>query len=321
MNKIVEIAEEINTLNCDIKAETVVANLIENGVGTDEFVVNPAGTKKRGFSKDIEKAEILGLGNNKDILAIHLNRDGFYDSLPEGIFHSQGDKPQKTSAEMSHESKKLRTEEKEARSFFLPFQNEIFLQGVSLELAERKLLKQFSETAFDQIFPEFWNLDPKRAGLNHKFTSRLVRTLHYAHHIAGNLPLTAKCLEFIIGEQVKIRMILSGEKIKTTDKYDVIENMALGTSRLGETFICGIPRSGIDDLIPKAEVKIGPLKNTPLDDFLSGGTALKFLGCFYNYFIPAGMDIETIVLVERVKQHFLLGDRSAELALGYNTAI
>ncbi len=315
MSKIDDIADEINGFNYDVKAEAVIANLMENGLGSDEFVVNPASTKKRGFSKDIEKAEIQRLRNNQNLLTIHVNRDGLYDALPEGLFHSPGDQPQKNSSEMSRESKKLRTEEKEARAFFLPFENEIFLQRGAIELSERKLLKQFSETVFDQIFPEFWNLDKS---LSHDFVSRLVLTLHYAHQIAGNLPLTIKCLEFIIREQVSIRIIQSEQRINLNGNNIAEDSLIFGSARLGETFVCG---NDFDDLIPQAVVTIGPLKNAAVRDFLVGGSALQFLECFYNYFMPHGLDVKTIVLTEREKQHFLLGDPAAELILGFNSGI
>jgi hypothetical protein len=314
MKKTGEIAEAINRNSQDIKAEVLIADFMENGLNPEDFVVIPAGTFRRRFSTDLKKAEVLRLNSNQQLLTVHVNRDGMYDSLPEGLFHSAPEKPLRGSDEMSLESKKLRREEKESRAFFVPFENEIFLQRTSLEMEERKILNRFSETLFDEIYPEFWNFDKT---LESGFTSRLVQLLHFSHRIAGNPSLTAKSLEWIIGEKVKAKIIHSpkGKKEAGSEKGMYLP---LGSARLGMDFICG---SSFHDLLPVMEFTIGPLKNIRISDFLEKGSASRFLNCFYGYFIPAGVDVKTTVLVDREKQCFVLCDRQNAPILGYDTAI
>jgi len=99
---------------------------------------------------------------------------------------------------MADDSKKLKIEEKEARKFFLPFENEIFFQRVNLELEERNLISQFSDNLFNEIFPDFWKID---RALPRKWVSRMVLFLHFAHQLISNQDNVAKCLEVIIEEK------------------------------------------------------------------------------------------------------------------------
>jgi len=313
MEKISEIADSINRIRQDIKAEVLIADFMACGLNPEEFVVIPAGTFRRRFSSDIKKAEVLRLNSNQQLLTVHVNRDGMYDSLPEGLFHSAPEKPLKGSEEMSIESKKLRREEKESRAFFVPFENEIFLQRTSLEMEERKILNRFNETLFDEIYPEFWNFDKT---LESGFIARLLQLLHFSHRIAGNPLLTAKSLEWIISEKVRAKTIHS-VKVKEDAGKEKGMDLPLGSSRLGMDLVCG---SSFDDLLPVLEFTIGPLKNNRISDFLEKGSVSQFLNCFYGYFIPAGVDVKTTVLVDREQQGFVLCDHQNAPILGYDTA-
>jgi hypothetical protein len=315
MKKTGEIADAINSISQDIKAEVLIADFMENGLNAEEFVVFPSGTFRRRFSTDIRKAEVFRLNNNQNLLAIHVNRDGIYDSLPEGLFHSSPEQPLRGSTEMSMESKKLRSEEKETRAFFVPFENEIFLQRVALEMGERMILNRFSETLFDEIYPEFWNFDKS---LDTGFVSKLVLLLHFSHRIAGNPQLTARCLELIIHDKVVVKITHPEKKAKKSEEQDAGEHVPLGSARLGMDFVCG---STFDDMMPTMEFIIGPLQNGMIRDFLGSGRTSEFLGCFYDYFVPAGVGVKTTVLIDRAQQHFVLGNNQFAPTLGFDSGI
>jgi hypothetical protein len=313
MRKTVEIADAINGISNDIKAEVLIADFMENSLSADEFVVIPSGTFKRMFSSDIRKAEILNLGNNQELLTIQVNRDGIYDSLPEGLFHAAPEQPARGSTEMSMESKKMRMEEKESRAFFVPFESEIFLQRAALETGERKILNRFSETLFDEIYPEFWNFDKS---LNSGYIAKLVLLLHFAHQIAGNPRLIAKSLELIINEKVAVNLCRSDKKAK--ERLIKEGHVPFGAARLGMNFVCG---NNFDDLLPVLEFIIGPIRHSSVGDFLENGSTSKFLGCFYNYFVPADVDVITKVVVDRANQGFILGGEQSAPILGYDSAL
>jgi hypothetical protein len=315
MDKTGNIADAIRDLRNDIKAEVLMADFMEKGLQPEEFIVFPSGSFARRFSSDIKKAETLRLGNHQKLLTIHVNRDGIYDSLPEGFFHAESERPPRGSSEMSEESKRLRKEEKESRAFFLPFENEIFLQRIVLEISERRILNHFSETLFDEIYPEFWNLDKS---LDARYLSKLGVLLPHAHQMAGNPLLTARSLEFIIGEKVTVRMFRSGEKKGEKFIRSVQENLPLGASRLGMDFICG---ECFDDLLPAMEFIIGPVKKENIPDYVEQGRTRKFLDCFFQYLIPADTIVTTTITVNHDEQDFILENGSWASTLGFDTSL
>jgi hypothetical protein len=310
-----EIATSINRLFNDIKAEVVAANMIENAVNPADIVIFHDGAFRRNYSRDIDFAEVIKLENGQQALGIHITRDGIYDSLPEAVFHDQPNDPLFSGHDMAKLSKKQKMEEKEARLFFLPLENEIFFQRIQLEVEERKLLSRFTENLFDDIYPQFWNLDRT---LPKKLVSRFVLILHLTHKILGNPDLTAKCLEVILEEEVKIH--ISRHNLKEKDLFNIPgkKNAGLGSSVLGDDFICGSYTSDYD---PVMEFVIGPLKNSSIEDYLENGSYSKFLSCFYSFFVPIEMEAVTLIKANETKQHFVLNDSSSNVILGYNSSI
>jgi hypothetical protein len=310
-----EIEASINNLLYDIKAEAIIVDLIENNLNPGDIVFIPDGSFKRKFKRDISHAEVIKLENDQKVLGIHITRDGFYDVLPEGLFHNQVTEPLKTGREMAKESKKQKIEEKEARKFFLPFENEIFLQRILLEIEERKILNRFSENLFDDIRPEFWNLDKN---LPRKFISRMVLLLHFTHRISGNPELTAKSLETIIEEPVKINLVSQKQSQKKGSSLPEENVFTVGSVGLGIDSVCG---QHIDDVNTAMEFVIGPLKNSSVEDYLENGSISKFLDCFFGYFVPVEMDVVTTINIESGKQDFIMSDETSNAILGYNSII
>jgi len=215
---------------------------------------------------------------------------------------------------MARLSKHQKTEEKEARRFFLPFENEIFYQRIQLELKERKILHRFGENLFDDIYPQFWKLDKS---LPRKLVSRLVLILHLSHKILGNTEITAKCLENILEECVSVRMT-NHSSAGTQLTAEIETAPGLGRTRLGENFVCGDFFSKFE---PVWEFVIGPLKNSRIEDYLENGTYRKVLDCFYSFFVPVEIDAVTTVKVIGEQYRFTLGDSTKEIILGFNSGI
>jgi len=312
-----KIEEAIRNILYDIKAEALIADLLENELESENFITVPKGTFKRRYSRDIDSIKEIKFENGQKVIGFYLNRDGLYDSLPEGLFHEKTDRTLKESGNFSEESKKLKAEEKAVREFFLPFENEIFFQRVQLELEERKVLSRFSENLFDDIYPEFWNLDKS---LDRKYISRMVLLLHFSHRIVGNCSLTEKCLETILEEKVSVRVVRTmdlqnGEIDKSGSS---VKSYLLGNSELGVDFVCG---ENFEHLGKTMEFNIGPLKNTNVVDYLENGTVTNFLKCFYNYFIPVELDVKSNIIVDLMNQNFVLGGTEEGSALGFESAI
>jgi hypothetical protein len=309
------IAQTIKDLSFDLKAEAVIADLVQNGLENDDFVVVPAGTFRRRYSRDIASAGNLELKNGTKILAVNLNRDAIYDNLPEGFFH-QNSEQNTGSKNISKESKIIKEEEKVARKFFLPFENEIFAQRVSLELEERRILNRFSENLADDFSAGFWRLDQSP---DHRYLSQMVKFMHISHKIAGNTGLTENCLSAILRENVTATLQKNCVPVKANRKNvtgDV--STRLGYAMLGVDFICG---SEFTDLGYTMRFDIGPLRNSGINDYLENGPASKFLQCFFGYFIPAETEVSVHVFVAPEEMGFTLEPHGDGAVLGYKTAI
>jgi len=204
-------------------------------------------------------------------------------------------------------------EEKESRTFFLPFENEIFFQKIQLEISERKILKRFSENLFNEIFPEFWNLD---RSLPKELVSKLMLFLHYSHKFIGNCDLTAKALEVILNENVSVRLA----NLASDPDPALQENQypsALGSSSLGIDMICG---EHSEDLFTIMDFSIGPLKNTRIEDYLENGSISKFLDVFFSFFVPLELIPKTTILGYAAREEFVLSDKGMSF-LGFNTTL
>lgn len=310
-----KIKQTIHNVNFDIKAEAVIADLLENGLESDDFVVIPIGIFKRRYSRDIAFTSKIKLNNGLELSGIHINRDAVYDTLPEGFFH-QNTEHSNESKNVSKESKKLKEEEKAARNFFLPFENETFFQRINLELEERKILNRFSENLSDDFSPEFWRLDQS---LDQGYLSRMVKFLHISHKIAGNTKLTEKCLEAILDEDVTAIIVKNCTPVKVNHKNGQRkQNWLLGSALLGVDFVCG------DEFMSMGytmRFDIGPLRNSTITDYLKNGRILNFLKCFFGYFVPVELEVSTNILVSQEKQGFTLEPLGEGAVLGYKTAI
>jgi len=310
------INEIIESAYSDIRAEAVIASLVEGDIELGDLVAVQEGNFKRRYSRDISKVDTLRLQKDLELLAIHMNRDGLYDALPEGLFHTKTANDGAQSKKWSDESVKLRQEEKAARNFFRPIENELFHQRVKLELEERNILAHFSENIFSSLYPNLWGLPHS---IDREYIYRMILMLHVSHQIVGDFELTAQCLGSIIDEDVEVRFINPGFVADEHHHSLQVESQSkLGHGTLGVDFVCD---SFVDHSINDIEFVIGPLQNTKVEHYLYEAPLTQFLKCFYNYFIPVEMEVKTKVLVDDKDINFVLEEGAKAPVLGFETAI
>ena len=313
--KLKEKSEHINELLYDLLAEYLVSNLTEEGVGLNKILAVFDGQLKRKWSNDISLTEVEEFENGDEVITFHLNRSGIYDSLPEALFYRYSVNKNFTGEEMAKESVKLKVEEKEARLFFKPFENEIFLQGVRLASKESQVFSSLYSDFLNGLIPDFWKID---AGIPPRYTTKLIKLLPFVHQIVGNFELTAKCLEFIIDEKVTIEFSHEEPEIIQPENEPV--NNSLGKCSLGEDTVLGMEVTGF---IGRLVFQIGSLENTKPKDFFNNGPTDNLLKCFYSYFMPMELDIETKLFQKEAQSKFVLSS-DPELVpsyLGYNSVL
>lgn len=315
MKDLEHLINSINSYPADIKAEVLMADLIEDGLALAEFLVFFDSLFKRGYSSDILKAERLLINDLDEILAIYLARDGLYDLLPEGLFHATPDSALTSGKGMASDSRKESRIEEETRKFFLPFENEFFFQRIQLEMQERSILQKLNDSSLDDFFLRFWKIDQS---LPKELIIKLSAMLPFVKEIVGDFKMTANCLGAILGEEVTHRIYYTSEPYTETGSDQTYDEFSLGKANLGVNLITG---GHLMESCKLIRFSIGPLKKTGIDPYLENGDIARFIDCFCSFFIPMEMDVEFDVIMQKDLQEFVLDSDKTQSIMGYSTII
>ncbi|WP_346237422.1 type VI secretion system baseplate subunit TssG [Niabella insulamsoli] len=260
-------------------AEAVCASLIEQGLSFDHIDIELAGAFKKKFSPDVERVAIDESpgGVRADI---KINRDGFYDILPEGLFHqTRGMQVVRNVQDAVLEHRKYKDEERQARKFFNPLEEMIFKYRVWAELSERKaLFKEQSEQLVNELF-EFWNIEktlPRREAL------RMIALMPYLRNIKGDKQATADALAFILNRNVVITDIKK-RTVSARDAAPAMQNM-----RLGHNTVLG---NHSNEVIYAWQVDVEGVAGESVGAFVAGAPKGKLLKRFAEIFIPIERDL------------------------------
>ncbi len=272
LQELKKIFAEIKTAYANLRAEIIIAEIEKQSQSKINVLINNNSTFSRSFRRDVIKAN---LDSDKETITLNLSRNGIYDSLPEGLFHEQYRKDKTLSYAARHKLNKK--EEKEARLFFSPIENEFFNQRLHIEKNEQTLLNNFYNLE-DDFLIEFWDLDTT---IPRKYLITLIKLLPYCFKISGDLELTKLSLEKIINQ-----------KVTFTTKYispqSKVENI---TQSLGVDMVTQSTESEI--LHPYLEIEIGPIEEENIEEYVNNIAFNKFLNTFYNFFIPIELEVQT----------------------------
>ncbi len=296
------IEQSINDNALDLKAEVDVANLIESGLPEELFYFHPKGIFSRNFRFDILE-KYTQLNEEGEIIGYHLDisREGLYDMLPEGLFHQTEVKdPFKKVTEMVDEYKRQQEEEADARKFFSPLEQAFYRLRLMIELKERRAFKGFSDPTQQKVLKD--KLGLFKESLHPVQLMILLYLLPISYKIVGDLLLTEKCFEAILGEKVHIRY--ANDQFSENDASFV---PGLGETSLGVNFIMG---EAFHDFIPSIEVIIGPISSIKIVHYLKEGKYNKIVSMLCDYFIPMELKVEISLEVMHEEQAFSLGSGS-----------
>nr|WP_315026267.1 type VI secretion system baseplate subunit TssG [uncultured Chryseobacterium sp.] len=305
------IAKHIRNLNYDIRAEVIINDLqIQHDNNQEQYVIQKEGQFSRAYRFDVLDAQVADDNDSSQILCLKLSRDSMYDTLPEGISHApKNDHPEKDVDDMISEYNEQKKNQKSARLFFQPFENEFFRYGVETENFESNFLSALNSSNVSDIFYNFWNISK---GFPPLLISKFIRLLPFAYKIVGNIPLAAHILSILLEEKVEVRD-------RDYQEYtDINQSVLLGNTRLGIDSITGIR---YDDYSRHLNIKIGPLEQSSFMDFIDEGSKKRFVNLFYEHFLPIEIEINTIILLSKEKQKFELNSKKEVSVLGYNTCI
>jgi type VI secretion system protein ImpH len=300
----------INQLDTDFAAPAVAAAMIENDeVGMDQVVIVPRGASGRPYSKEIESISNYNSEHKrKSCIRIEINKEGLYDMLPEGLFHSPPISGNLSEEEMIDDIRLRRTEEREARLFFSVIEAEINHMRVISALYENRLDKR---DAYNELFGLLNSGWEEFNWLSNEQSRVFAHLLAVIHQQRNNLPFIEEALRLMINKTVRLSWVIG--KLKTSDKIEHPE-VKLGQCSLGiNTVITG-------DLIEYAEklhVEIGPMDPAEALSFVPGSHNDRVIQMIFSYFLPADTIFETDIQVAPELQKGVIGYLSDNACLGY----
>jgi len=298
-----KLKESVQNSHSDYSTEILASALLNNGIYESQLVFQAMGGSKRSYRKDISTFNIIE--NKEELLFMYANRDGIYDGLPEFIFHSHINNYNTINTlDVIEAMHRFRQEEKHARLFFLPFEQEFFklkilIQQVSEEF-DHPILNQKKSDLLTGCWPIFNSIDKISGYL-------FLCLLPHIYSFRNDLKKVEKCLSIIIN--VPVHITLQASSINNTTISPNLEDMELGINSI----IGNIAYDGETDLY----IEIGPMPNDVHKDFQHKGSKHGIIEKLCDFFIGANYFITIKYICEKPEEACSLNEE--ESVLGFNT--
>ncbi len=297
-----ELQQHLYDLDFDLKAETFAAFLPNSIKIVYDFVDY--------FDRRL-RSDITGIKEDTDKIAetyrVNLSRRSFYNIFPERFFHATyGSTP--FIENMMTDYRNRKKEEEKTRKFFRPIENEFFEHRITSEKEENKIFKSLSGDELVSFLTGIWDVDktfPK------KMAAKLLKAIPFMHKISGDIPMIAKVLETIIGEEITL-----SQGTLTLD-----ESVLLDTSPkyLGVNFATSMNQQ---TFLPKYTFIVNRISNpNNIENYLSDGNITGIMNFFLNYTLPFEADFEVAFTLAENQQPFMLTEEVYTGRLGISTTI
>lgn len=304
----------VNLLPFDISIEVFAAQLVElYDLEVQQIVVRPKGLTRRKGEKEVTSIERgYDTYENRPLFYIDVNREGLFDALPPLLFlpaqaRAKGDEDVEAKEIVARLDRRI----KEAREFFLPFEQAFYHARIYIELWERAFSANLSVS-----LERFWKLEAFSPYLNEQQKTVLLYLLPITHRVVGDWDLTKFCFESILKKEVAIKKI-------APPTYPIPEEdiVGMGKSTLGEDFVIG---ESFFDGIPAIAVYIMDVAAEELTSFLwEGGSNKEMIeNLLCAYFLP--MDAYVQINIEPTidkEKDFTLSITDYCSILGCNTIL
>ncbi len=272
----------------------------------------PTGGKQRGaVQRGAAQRGAAQRGVAQEFLSVAISREGLYDMLPEGLFHEStpGSAEINTAASVQ-QLEQHRREEREARTFFLPLEQEFYRQKIYLEYQEQQVFQALApgSQAFS-FLRKIWNVPPDLPILQ-KFVFLYLGP--HLHRIAGNVTLVRQCFELMLQVPVRIR-----EEYREAVPLTEEDSIRLGEMHLGDRSVLG---DTLEDPWPYLLLTLGPLSGEQLLTFLEQAAKDRLIHFLAGYLLTLGTEYEVQLEVQDTDRSFVLQeDVSFAGRLGYTT--
>jgi hypothetical protein len=303
-----------NTVETDYRAEVLASSLIEAGQDASSIHIIREQGDRRGVSKDIDriKKEYADIGFDPvEYLSIYTNRDGIYDSLPEGVFHQpSGAQRQKYREDVLQDMKEHREKEFFARKYFQPFEMILDRLLIHIRLYEHRYNKPYLYNNLTSIFEEHWEILKLLAPAQALF---FIKVIPLMEEIAQSFDLAAKVMEMILDCPVHIREGTQSEHPLIPGDTVNLKNWKLGINTVPGKAVAGDNRD--------IEIILGPASVEKIKRFLPGEINNRILQSLIEMMIPFDRYLQLKYRVNDAEKKFRLSCDTHKAYLGINTRL
>jgi len=291
-----------DTFGNDFRAEIIAAELINGQLPEDRVLIFHLGPKKRNYRKDVDEVvEDISDYNRKEYTFIRSHKEGIYDMLPEGLFHSPViPKSAISQKEIIQHIKRHKIEERNARRFFMPFESGIDALRIQMALYETRIHQEGRQNELINVFKPFWEifkyLDIEQSGV-------FLKVIPLIHEIRDDYEAASSIFELLLEVPVRI----------SSCRMMPIENEDFENSKLDHCFL-GVDSTtgnqafdgGEDDIM----IEIGPVSNTQLQSFRKGNRNDTVLQMLSDYLLPVQLEIKVKFIPDDASKLGCLADGS-----------
>lgn len=303
----------LGNLEKDFKAEVTAAEMMELGISPDRIVILMLGGMKRSLRKDVQSIEEEAFSyDHSEYVVIKTPKEGFYDMLPEGLFHHpSAHKTAQTAKEIIKTIKQRKEEELQARRFFIPFETTINHLRMQMAFYENQLDKRTQYDALVSVFTDHWEIFQY---LNERQANLFLHLIPILHDIRDNHPVVQTVLEMMLQLPVSVRLRTQLPQHRTEPILSTV-----GDSVLGVDLTTGneLYDEGVDEIL----VKIGPVTSEVFQQFMPGGSRQKLLEMLLDHLLPVHLDVVTEFELDKDSRtmKFAEGENVLNSVLGADT--
>ncbi len=291
----------------DLKAEIIFNALLESDIDDSDINIINNSLFFRNFRKD--RMDISYDSINKDTVNFEISRDGFYDILPESITHNYRNRS--VNSDPVEEFKNRKKEEKEARHFFNPLENEFFRSRHLIESFELDFFSNLNSNKIADIIRTVLAVDDT-------IPDKLIVKLFYAllkqnQNSDQSIDTIVTILENILQEKVHY----TTSNIKLDNSYDI--NSTKSELLLGVNTTL---QSSEKIYLKKYNFIIGPLKDSEnLKYFFKNQSMEMFITTFFNLFLPFQIQFSFDIKLNDADEKFIMEEYSYKSRLGISTLL
>ena len=305
--KRLQLIKELKSVNHDFKASVVAAEIIDNGVPANAIVFKHISLFKRFVSTEIEKIAWEEKPDGELSLAFELNKEGLYDMLPEAVTHSYVKKKKETASERLNEQ---RMQEKKARLFFSPIENEFAWRIVHFDIIERQVHKN-DDPKKNRKFFEYFFSDSKI--LNDMQVVTLMYLLPLSHKIRCDVKLISIVIAKILNYKVQVT--------KKNQRAKLAYNAAIPGLGYGTLGIDTILNSEYCSYGTCYQVNVYDVPAADYKHFFTGAKHLSVINFIKPYFFPVNADIDLVLWPAEADRNFEVAGADSQCYLGFNSYI